>query len=283
MSDLGDKLSQAIEKRNSDINSWVWVNKNKEEVRFIDMSVDELQHVYNHALDMLYRNTNYKFGKYEIRKNIKKIFTSCNAELLHRYIQHELNTELFRTNKDILDFINQFKETNKITNEDLITVMFSNLPTEFETLTIGDLVKACLDALEPVNRRLISDEFIMSLGVWFTDQDKKDLTEYDARGKLRPWIQVMKERLFIDNAFFRVTPSGLGYNELRNLINLESHAKVSGIPSSTLRLLRDKVLLILDNDLEYHIKKWTDIQNKIETVAQYKGWTLINKYSENKE
>ncbi len=246
------------------------------------MSVDELQKAYTHSLDMLYRTTNYKFGKYEVRKNINKIYTACNAELLHRYIQHDLAIDVFRTNRDILDYINKFKEHNQVTNEDSITLMFNNLPKDYENLTIGDLVKACLDALEPINRRLISNEFIMSLGVWLTDTDKKDLTEFDARGKLRPWLQVMKERLFIDSGFFRITPSGLSYDELRNLLNLESRAKVSTVPSSTLKLLRDKILLMLDNDLEYHIKKWTDLQHKIERVAQYKGWNLVNKYADKK-
>ena len=279
MSDLGDKLSKAMEKRNSDINSWVWIDREDKEVRLIDMPFEDLQHAYTHTLDMLYRTTNFKFGKYEVRKNIRKIYDACNAELLHRFIQHELNTDIFRTNKDILDYINRFKETNHVTNEDSITAMFTGLPKEYENLTIGDLVKACLDCLEPINRRIISDEFIVSLGVWLTDEDKKDLTEFDPRGKMRPWLQVMKERLFIDNGFFRVTPSGLSYNELRGLINLESRAKVSTVPSATLRLLRDKVLLLLDNDLEYHIKRWKDLENKIELVAQYKGWELENKYN----
>ena len=243
------------------------------------MDADELQKCYTHALDMLYRTTNYKFGKYEVRKNIHRIYNSCNAELMHRFIQHELNTEIFKTNRDILDYVNKFKEVNHFTNDDVITNMFDGLPKEYETLTIGDLVKACLDSLEPINRRLISNEFIMSLGVWLTDEDKKDLTEYDDQHKLRPWLQVMKERLFIDGGFFRVTPSGLSYPELRSLINLESRAKVSTVPSATLRLLRDKILLMLDQDLEYHIKKWSDLEHKIEEVAKYKGWELVNKYA----
>ena len=129
------------------------------------MSLEELQKAYNHALDMLYRKTNYKFGKLEVRKNIQKIHRSCNAELLHRYIQHDLQIEMFKTNKDILDFINRFKEVKHATNDDPITIMFTGLPKEFETLTIGDLLYACLDATEPINRKLISDEFIMSLGI----------------------------------------------------------------------------------------------------------------------
>lgn len=281
MSDLADKLTQAIEKRTNNINNWTWINKNGESVRLLDMPVDELQKAYNHALDMLYRKTNYKFGKLEVRKNIQKLHESCNAELLHRYIQHELAIEMFKTNKDILDFINKFKEANGATNEDSITVMFSNLPKEFETLTIGDLLKACLDACEPINRKLISNDFIISLGIWLTEDEKKDLTEFDENGKLRPWIQVMKERLFIDGGYFRVVPTGLTYAELRALLNLEQRTRVSSVPSATLKLLRDKILLLLDNDLEYHINKWTNLKDQIENVAAYKGWELVNRYNEN--
>lgn len=150
------------------------------------MSFDELQKAYDHTMDMLYRKTNYKFGKLEVRKNIQKIYRSCNSELLRRYLLHDLNIQLFKTNKDILDFINEFKEVNGVTNKDSITVMFSNLPKEFETLTIDDLLCASLDMCEPINKKLISDEFIMSLGIWLTEDEKKDLTEFTPDGKLRP-------------------------------------------------------------------------------------------------
>lgn len=277
MSDLADKLTAAITNKANDINSWSWISKNGTAVRFLDMSQEELQRCYNHTTDMLYRKTNYKFGKLEVRKNIKKMYDACNSELLHRYIQHELTVDVFKTNKDILDFINRFKETNGVKNEDSITIMFSGLPKEFETLTIGDLLKACLDICEPINRRLISNKFIMSLGIWLTEDEKRDLTEFDSNGKLRPWLQVMKERMFVDGGYFRVCPTGLSYSELRSLLNLEQRAKVSGIPSNTLRLIRDKILLLLDNDLEYHIKKWNTIKEQIEKVAEYKGYKLVMK------
>ena len=277
MSDLADKLTAAITNKANDINSWSWISKNGTAVRFLDMSQEELQRCYNHTTDMLYRKTNYKFGKLEVRKNIKKMYDACNSELLHRYIQHELTVDVFKTNKDILDFINRFKETSGVKNEDNITIMFSGLPKEFETLTIGDLLKACLDICEPINRRLISNKFIMSLGIWLTEDEKRDLTEFDSNGKLRPWLQVMKERMFVDGGYFRVCPTGLSYSELRSLLNLEQRAKVSGIPSNTLRLIRDKILLLLDNDLEYHIKKWNTIKEQIEKVAEYKGYKLVMK------
>ena len=256
MSDLADKLSQAIEKKNNSIETWNWLDKDGESKRFIDMSYDELQIAYNHTLDMLYRKSQPKYGKIEVRKNIQKMYTSCNSELLLRYIQHDLAIDIFKTNKNVLDYINKFKEANHLTNSALITEMFSMIPKEYETLTIGDLLNAALDICEPINRKLISNKFIMSLNIWLTEDDKRELTEFDSEGNLRPWIQVMKERLFITH--------------------------VSIIPTNTLILLRDKILLLLDNDLEYHIKKWTSLKSKIEQVADFKGWRLENKY-DNKE
>lgn len=283
MSDLADKLTQAIDKRNNSIDNWTWINKTGESTRLLDMSNEELQKAYTHTLDMLYRKTGYKFGKLEVRKNIEKLYTSCNSELFRRYLQHDLTIDLFKTNKDIIDFINKFKESNHITNQDKVTDMFSNVPKEFETLSVGDLINACLDLCEPINRKLISDEFIMSLGIWLTEDEKKDLTEFDENNNLRPWIQVMKERLFINGGYFKVIPTGLSYSELRALLNLTQRTKVSAVASSTLYLLRDKILLLLDNDLEYHIKKWSNLKEQIEYVAEHKGWNLVNKYSDNKE
>lgn len=279
MSDLADKLTKAIEDKENDMNFWVWLDPSNKSIRLMDLDAGELQNVYNHTLDMLYRKTNHKFGKYQIRKNIQNMYSACNAELFRRYLSHDTTLELFKTNKNILDYINAFKEQTGSTNEDSISVAFSNLPKEFENLKINDLLNACLDVLYPISRKIISNQFIMSIGIWFTNEDKKDLTEFDENGNLRPWIKVMKERLFIDGGFFKVTPSGLSYNELRSLLNIEDNAKVSALPSFTLKLLRDKILLILDNNLEYHINKWNTIKSRIEKVAEYKGWPLNNKYA----
>ena len=101
-----------------------------------------------------------------------------------------------------------------------------------------------------------------------TDTERKDLTEYDEDGNLRNRLDVMKERLFLKDVRLRVDPKGLSYNEFRALINLEPYQKFSTIPSSTLELLRDKVLLALDNNLEWHIQKWTKLIKDIEKVAE---------------
>lgn len=198
----------------------------------------------------------------------------CNAELFLRYLIHECNIDQLKTNKDVLLLVNNIKKTYDLTNDNYITELFNGIPIVFEKITINDLINACLDKLGHFNKKLISDKFILSQGIWFTDDEKEDLVEYDENGKLRNRIEVMKERLFLNNIRLRVDQKGFSYKEFRALTNLTSFPKFSSLPTATLQLLRDKVLLLLDNELNYHINKWEEIKTEIQKVAEYKKFTL---------
>lgn len=87
----------------------------------------------------------------------------------------------------------------------------------------------------------------------------------------------MKERLFLDNVRLRIDSKGLSYKEFRSLIQLPPLPKISSLTTVTLKLLRDKILLLLDNDLNYHIDKWTNLMQNVELVAKEKGYTLQHK------
>ena len=43
--------------------------------------------------------------------------------------------------------------------------LHENLPKEFETITLDLLLSACLDQLDIINRKMISDNFILSQGI----------------------------------------------------------------------------------------------------------------------
>jgi hypothetical protein len=110
-----------------------------------------------------------------------------------------------------------------------------------------------------------------------TNEEKKDLTEYDSEGNMRKWLDVVKERLFLPNIRLRIDQKGLSYTEFRALIQLGDSPKFSALPTTTLKLLRDKIFLLLDNDLNYHIDKWNTIKDQILKVAEYKNINLIPK------
>lgn len=160
---------------------------------------------------------------------------------------------------------------------DSISVLFNGLEPEFEKITVNKLMDACFDKLDVLNTKLITEKFILAQGIWLTDEEKKDLTEYDSEGKVRNRMEVIKDRLagwINPNARLRISQTGLTYNEFRSLVQLGQMPKISSLSTTTLKTLRDKVLLLLDNDLDYHISKWQLLIKHIEKVANTKGIEL---------
>ena len=267
-----------ISTNNIDINNLTWKNKNGVEIRLMDMSESELQRAYDHTNDMLYNTNRHTPGKLQVKKNIKKLINDCNAELLMRYILHECEIDILKTNLQLINYIRTTKSENHLTDTDNVTNLFKNFPAEFETVTIEDLLSACFDKLDIINRKMLSDNFILSQGIWLTEEEKEELTEFDENGKQIPWLNVIKERLIMDpRVKLRVDPKGFTYAEFRALMHLDPLSKISKLPTVTLRLLRDKVLLLLDEDVNYHISKWENIKNQIEKVAEYKQIKLTQK------
>ena len=277
ITEFGDALKNAMANKTNDLNQYVWKGKDGKEIRLLDMSPDELQKVYNHTTDMLYNTNKYTPGKLQVKKNIRTLISHCNAELLKRYIIHECSVDILKSPIEIIQFIRDSKKANNLTDTDSVTTLFNHLPKEFESITLDLLLSSCLDQLDIINRKMISDNFILSQGIWLTDSEKFDLTEYDSNGQIRPWMEVIKERLILPNIKLRVDPKGFSYSEFRSLIHLSPLPKISTLPTDTLRLLRDKVFILLDADTDYHIAKWEEIKSNIEKVAEYKKITLVKK------
>lgn len=272
--DLGTALTEALEKKNNSVDSLVWRTANGEKIKLVDMTQDELQKAYNHTISMLTSTNPYAPGKLQIKKNIQDMYESCNAELFMRYILYVCQIESLKTKKDLVDLINLYRAEKHIKEDDSVTVLFNNIPNDFKDVTIDKFVRACLDSLGPINKKLISDKFIISRGIWFTDDDKKELTEYDENGNLRNRLDVVKERLFLNNVYLKIDPKGLSYEEFRSLVQLNSKQRFSSLPTTTLELLKNKILLALQNDIQWHIQKWTDISNNILRVAEFKGFEI---------
>lgn len=277
MTDLGNTLNEAIEKAKSDVTKFTWKHQNGTETKLMDMTKEELQKCYNHVTDMLYNKKTFSPGKFVIKKNVAKTYENINAELFMRFILHEANIDTLKTNKDILDYITDIKKTKELPDIVKVTELFTGVSRIFESVTVDKLMMACFDKLDVINRKMIPDKFIISQGIWLTEDEKKELTEYDENGQLRKYLDVIKERCFLNNVTLRIDSRGLSYAEFRSLINMQGLPKVSTLPTATLKLLRDKILLLLDSDLDYHINKWTVIKNNIEAVAKEKGFELVCK------
>lgn len=224
---------------------------------------------------MLYNNNVFSPGKYLVRKNIWKTWDSCNTELFVRYLLHESGAPI-KTKKDLLEVINNARNSTDqdILNES-ISILFDGLDAIYERITINNLMDACFDKLDVLNKKIITDKFILSQGIWLTDEEKLELTENSSDGRMRNRMEVVKERLCLDPSIkLRISPTGLSFNEFRSLVQLNSVPKISSLSSIALKTLRDKILLLLDNDLNYHINKWTTLMHNIERVAEARNIEL---------
>lgn len=269
--EFGEKLQSAIES----IEALTWKTKDGQIVKMSKATDEELNKWYRHCHEMLYNRDLWNPGKYVVRENIAKAWDSCNAELFVRYLLNECDTAI-KTKKDILDYINQYKEgvDHDISNES-IGILFDGLDPIYEKITVSKLIDACIDKLDIFQKKIITDKFILSQGIWLTDDEKVELTETDENGKTKNRLDVIKERLSLDpNTRIHISPTGLSFAELRSFVKLGNRTKISALPTLTLKVLRDKILLLLDNDLNYHINKWTNLMNDIKRVADSRNISL---------
>ena len=269
--EFGEKLQKAMDK----IESLTWRDKNGNDIKLIEASEDNLNKWYKHCYEMLYNPSLFNPGKYYIRKNIWKTWNSCNTELFVRYLLHECDTPI-KTKKDLLDYINSKRsETERDIINESISVLFNGLDPIYEQITISQLMDACFDKLDVLNKKMITDKFILSQGIWLTDDEKVELTETSSDGRMRNRMEIIKERLCLDpNIKLRITPTGLSFAEFRSLVQLSSLPKISSLSSIALKTLRDKILLLLDNDLNYHINKWNVLMRNIERIAEARNIEL---------
>lgn len=269
--EFGEKLQNAIDS----IESLTWIDKNGNSIKLMSAAPEDLQKWYKHCHEMLFNPSPWYPGKYVVRENIRKTWDACNTELFVRYLLHECNTDI-KTKKDILDYINDQRTLydRDILNES-ISILFNGLDPIFERVTVSRLMDACFDKLDVLNKKMITDKFILAQGIWLTDEEKVELTEVDKNGHARNRMEVIKERLcLIPDIKLRISPTGLSFAEFRSLIQLSALPKISSLSSVTLKTLRDKILLLLDNDLNYHITKWNTLMSNIQRVANARNIAL---------
>ena len=265
--------------------SLVWREKNGTSTKLIDASMSDLKKWYNHCYEMLNNKNVWNPGKLTIKSNINKIWDACNAELFSRYLLSEnlydFNDEDYfklNTKKEILDYITSVSSGYVIESLSVNNI-FKDIPPIFKTVLIKDLINSCVDKLEIINKKIIPSTFIISQGIWLTKEEKLDLFEEDTNGLARNRLDVIKERLGIyDNVQLRVRSKGLNYSEFRAMIQMPDLAKISTLPSITLITLRDKILYLLEVNLNYHIDKWTKLLESISSVIEYQdsGWKELN-------
>ena len=282
MTVLGDNLKQALNDKVEDINTYVWkgpkVNGVQEEIRLVDADYDQLKKYYNHCNQMLYNTDGKNPGRLTLINIVSDQIQRCRAELLIRWLRAEKQY----TNTTCLEDLKEVIRKNKsvLTQETIKTYpignIMSGLPIDLEQVPISLVMDACLDSLGQFDNSHLTLNFIVKMGLWFTQQEmQKDLYRKDPNtGKAVNRLEVVSKELRLSPLVsLKICDTGLSYAEFRSMCRLKRD-KYANLTSDQLKLLSSKVLYRFQNQCENQAKQWEDKMEEIKKVAESKGWDV---------
>lgn len=267
------------------INSYIWKYKNKtdrsmEVKKLIDMSENELQTIYGHCKSMLYNNSKSEPGRYLVINEINNQINDCTAELAVRWFcllkndKDQLVYSRFSLLGEIKLLLEKYKKDENQSNLKLQD-FYSGLPTDFNSVLIDSIMKACRDTLGKFNRNHITKSFIIRQGIWFTPLELTEFKEIEKLRNISEILNTIKERLNINNSYdLQLKSTGLNYEQFRALLNLKVGKKYSELTTMQLETLKDKILFILEETVLHQISEWKGRMEKIEEVCKFKNYKL---------
>lgn len=282
---LKEKMEAAIIRRGNDVTTFIWKGRKvevnghliQEEKRLIDCSEQELKGFLLHCESMLYNDSKEYPGRYILLDIIEDQRNRCNAELFLRWLESEKLIPRFTfmgSLRKALDENSEYIESIGGAKAFPIGGVVGECPTEFVSIPSDIILEGCLDKLGKFNKQHITLTFILKQGLWFTPQESKDLTEKDSAGLVRVRADVAKERLSLKpSEKLYMTPKGLSFGQLRSMVNLRSK-KYSELTTDQLRVLRNRILFSLEDDVKFHIGQWETRKKQIEMTCDALGFTL---------
>lgn len=271
---IEERLKEALAKKENDINSFIWKgqkvkNSNGDfeqtEKKLVDCSIDELKSFYRHCESMLYNASKDNPGRYALLDIIEEQRLKCNAELFLRWLAEEKGIPKFSFLSSVDEFLKNNPSVDRVNGS--ITEAVGGCPPEFQNLTIGIVLDACLDSLGKFSKQHITLAFLLKQGVWASEEERERLNA--EKIKLTP--DYIREYLDLKpTANIRVNSKGLSLAQMKAMISLKSK-KYSEMSTIQLKTLRNRILFSLENDVRFHIQQWESRERQIKMVLESKG------------
>jgi hypothetical protein len=287
MTEFGDKLAAKLAEKANDVNTFVWkgpkVNGVQEEIKLVDASYDQLRSYYKHCMEMLYNTDSKNPGRKTLLDIVNDQIQRCRAELLIRWFRSEKQYTTTNCLEDLRTVIANNRD--QLTNETIkvipISTIMNGLPIEYERVPISLVMDACLDSLGQFDNSHLTLNFIVKMGLWFTQQEMQNPVEKGGlyvkdpvTGKAVNRLEVVTKELRLNPSIvLRIKDTGLTYNEFRSMCRLKRD-KYANLTSDQLRLLSNKVLYRFQDQCEAQAKQWSDKIDEICKVAESKGWDV---------
>lgn len=283
MTIIRERLEEAMASKKTDIKNFIWKGEKKEvngvmmqeEIRLIDADEKQLKKFYNHCMSMLYNQDKQNPGRYLLLDIIKDQIARCNCELFLRWLEQEKGKPRFTFLSDIRTILDNNKDSIPDANNIPISTIVGGCPDEFKDIPISLIIDGCIDRLGYFNKQHITLSFILKQGLWFTQQELKDLTEKNEDGTTKDRVEVVKERLGLTKPDINIyiTPKGLNFAQLKAMISLRSK-KYSELTTDQLKTLRNIILFALSDEVRFHINQWEARISQLQEIAKLKDITL---------
>lgn len=291
---MGEALQKALASKKNDYSNFIWKGEKVKEgdkfvqvsKRLIDMSEEELNKCYDHCEKMLYNTDPRNLGRYNVLVEVKDQINKCNVELFLRYCENSYKHSENRKRIERRHFWLSLRQFMEDSNKDLIengkeeikdwsTISIakatSNLPGEFEDISIESVLEGCIDCLGAFDKQHLTMTFITKVGLWFTKAEENELGGVSNVDRVR----IAKEKLHLPTKLvLKCNAKGLSYYEMRSILTLPKKQKYSDMTTDQLITLRDKVLLRLSKEIDKHIYNWRKLQSQIKLVAKDKGFKI---------
>ena len=283
MTIIRERLEEAMASKKIDVKNFIWKGEKKEingvmtqeEIRLIDADEKQLNKFYDHCMSMLYNQDKQNPGRYLLLDIIKDQIARCNCELFLRWLEQEKGKPRFTFLSDVRTILDNNKENIPDTTNIPISTIVGGCPDEFKEIPISLIIDGCIDRLGYFNKQHITLSFILKQGLWFTQQELKDLTEKNEDGTTKDRVEVVKERLGLTKPGINlyITPKGLNFAQLKAMISLRSK-KYSELTTDQLKTLRNIILFALSDEVRFHINQWEARISQLQEVAKLKDITL---------
>lgn len=243
-------------------------------MRLVDASYEQLLSFHKYCDVMLNNTDKDKPGRKPLLGIIADQRQRCNAQLFLRWMNQECQISSIR----LLESIRNFKDRNRDIIEKMSELesqdITEGLPIEFIGIPVSLIEDACLERLGRFNKQHITLSFIIKQGLWFTQQEIKELNIKDENGETVDRLKTVSDLLGLKpDIKLHISPRGLTYAQFRAMIQLKSK-KYSELTSEQLKTLRDRILFSLEENVRFHIVQWEQRKHQIEVVAESKRWEL---------
>ena len=170
MSEFGDKLSEALSKKNN-VNTYIWKDKKENgqqvEHRLIDFDLKTLQEKFNLCEQMLYNTDARRPGRLVLLDIVNDQILRCRAELLVRWIRHARECTSTMLLESIRTMISNYKDI--LTQDTIKTVPIGEIMTgiddlDFRKIPINLVLDACMDYLGIIDTSHLTFNFVLRMG-----------------------------------------------------------------------------------------------------------------------